>query len=237
MNSELCPTAFEHLIKHMDVSVANPGVLMDNHQSHISVEVVEMARENGLSIGSFAPHCSHKMQSLDVCVYGPFKRHFNVACDSWMLSQSRQFRSMMWQNLVNKHSVKPFHSQTSHRPLKQQGYIHSIGRYSQKTRSCRQQLQIGLVLMDTPQSHQKPHHISVKHTHHLRVKHTHTIYESNTHTQSTSQAPTPSTSQAPTTYASQAPTPSANQAPTPSHTVESPTNHGSSQSSKSTTPE
>ena len=65
MNSELCPKAFEHLIKHMDVSVANPGVLvMDNHQSHISVEVVEMARENGLSIGSFAPHCSHRMQSL-----------------------------------------------------------------------------------------------------------------------------------------------------------------------------
>ena len=27
------------------------------------------------------------MQPLDVGVYGPFKRYFNAACDSWMLSQ------------------------------------------------------------------------------------------------------------------------------------------------------
>ena len=30
-----------------------------------------MARGNGLSIVTFPPHCSHRMQPLDVCVYGP----------------------------------------------------------------------------------------------------------------------------------------------------------------------
>ena len=86
MNSELFPLVLEHFIRHMNISVANPGVLvMDNHKSYISVEVVEMARENSLSIITFPAHCSHRMQPLDVCVYGSFKRYYNTACDSWML--------------------------------------------------------------------------------------------------------------------------------------------------------
>ena len=89
MNSELFPKVLEHIIEHMDVSVTKRGVLvMDNHESHISVEVVEIAREKGLSIVIFPLHCSHRMQPLEVGVYGPFKRYFNTACDSWMLSHS-----------------------------------------------------------------------------------------------------------------------------------------------------
>ena len=33
---------------------------------------------------SFPPHCSHKLQPLDRTVYGPFKRYYNNACNSWM---------------------------------------------------------------------------------------------------------------------------------------------------------
>ncbi|XP_039312519.1 uncharacterized protein LOC120359372 [Solenopsis invicta] len=35
---------------------------------------------------SFSPHCSHKMQSLDVSVYGSLKKYLNTALDSWMLN-------------------------------------------------------------------------------------------------------------------------------------------------------
>ena len=56
VNSELFPKVLEHFIDHMEVSVMKCGVLlMDNHESHISVEVVEMAREKGLSTVTF-PH-------------------------------------------------------------------------------------------------------------------------------------------------------------------------------------
>ena len=34
---------------------------------------------------TFPPLCSHKMQSLDRSVYGPLKKFYNSACDSWML--------------------------------------------------------------------------------------------------------------------------------------------------------
>ena len=34
---------------------------------------------------TFPPLCSHKMQSIDRSVYGPLKKFYNSACDSWML--------------------------------------------------------------------------------------------------------------------------------------------------------
>lgn len=67
MNSELFPRVLQHFIEHMGVSVAKPGVLvMNNRESHISVEVIEMTRQYGLSIVTFAHHCSHRMQPFDV---------------------------------------------------------------------------------------------------------------------------------------------------------------------------
>ena len=46
--------------------------MMDNHESHVSLETINAASENGLVILSFPPHCSHRMQPLDVSIYGPF---------------------------------------------------------------------------------------------------------------------------------------------------------------------
>lgn len=71
----------------MNVSKDNPGILvMDNHESHVTLQTIDLARENGLIILSFPPHCSHRMQPLDVSVYGPFKPYYIVACTDWMLS-------------------------------------------------------------------------------------------------------------------------------------------------------
>ena len=46
-----------------------------------------MAKENGLCLLTFPPHCSHKLQPLDIGVYGPFKRYYSSFCDSWMTSK------------------------------------------------------------------------------------------------------------------------------------------------------
>ena len=59
-------------------------LLLDNHQSHINLEVIDYAKKNGVVMLSFPPHCSHKLQPLDRTVYGPFKRYYNNACNSWM---------------------------------------------------------------------------------------------------------------------------------------------------------
>ena len=87
MNSELFVVVLKHFITHMNVSKDNPAIIvMDNHESHVTLETIDTARENGLIILSFPPHCSHRMQPLDVSIYGPFKRYYNTVCTDWMLS-------------------------------------------------------------------------------------------------------------------------------------------------------
>lgn len=53
---------------------------MENHESHINLGAVEYARANGIVILTFPPHCSHRLQPLDVSVYSPFKAFYNQKC-------------------------------------------------------------------------------------------------------------------------------------------------------------
>ena len=61
-------------------------LLLDNHQSHMSLDVVIFSRDHGIVLLTFPPHCSHKLQPLDRSVYGPFKKYLNTAMDGWMRS-------------------------------------------------------------------------------------------------------------------------------------------------------
>ncbi|CAH2100754.1 unnamed protein product [Euphydryas editha] len=51
MNSELFITTMKHFIKHTSSSMENPSLLiMDNHESHLSIEALDLAKENGVTI-------------------------------------------------------------------------------------------------------------------------------------------------------------------------------------------
>jgi len=77
----------KHFAACVRCSAASPVLmLLDNHDSHISIPVIEFAKQNGIIMLSFAPHCSHKLQPPDRAVYGPFKKYYNVACDNWMVN-------------------------------------------------------------------------------------------------------------------------------------------------------
>ncbi|ELT93700.1 hypothetical protein CAPTEDRAFT_207955 [Capitella teleta] len=76
----------DHFIQHASSSKENPTLLLlDNHESHCSIASIDKARDAGITLLSFPPHCSHKLQPLDRTVYGPLKTFYNAACDSWML--------------------------------------------------------------------------------------------------------------------------------------------------------
>lgn len=47
-----------------------------------------MARENGIVILTFPPHCSHRLRPLDVGVYSPFKTRYRIAMNEWMLTNA-----------------------------------------------------------------------------------------------------------------------------------------------------
>ncbi|XP_045457548.1 MFS-type transporter clz9-like [Melitaea cinxia] len=77
-----------HFIKYVKPSEENLCLLLcDNHSSHITIDIVTLARDNHITILTFPPHCSHRLQPLDVSVYGPFKARYREAMNAWMISQ------------------------------------------------------------------------------------------------------------------------------------------------------
>lgn len=61
-------------------------MLLDNHETHTSLEVINYSRENGIVLLSFPPHCTHKMQPLDRGIYGPFKSRCKTAFNDFIIS-------------------------------------------------------------------------------------------------------------------------------------------------------
>lgn len=75
----------KHFARHTNPSVTNKVLLiLDNHSSHISIPVIDFCKENHITLLTFPPHTSHKLQPLDRGVFGPFKRYFNEEADQWI---------------------------------------------------------------------------------------------------------------------------------------------------------
>ncbi|XP_050506003.1 uncharacterized protein LOC126884188 [Diabrotica virgifera virgifera] len=87
MNSELFVDVMRHFIQHYHSSKTNPTLLiLDNHESHFSIETLNLAKDNGVTMLTLPPHCPNKLQPLDVAVYAPFKTYYNSAMDSWIIT-------------------------------------------------------------------------------------------------------------------------------------------------------
>jgi hypothetical protein len=75
----------QHFKKHSKSSAASPVLLiLDNHDSHISVAAIDYARGNGIVMLTLPPHSSHKLQPLDRSVFGPFKSKIRTLAQAWM---------------------------------------------------------------------------------------------------------------------------------------------------------
>lgn len=91
MTKETFVSVIHHLIKHTAASKGNPFLLLiDNVESHLSVEALSAAKENGITLLTFPPHCTHKLQPLDLSLFGPFKTHYDSALSSWLLQHPGQ---------------------------------------------------------------------------------------------------------------------------------------------------
>jgi hypothetical protein len=58
---------------------------LDGHNSHVTIEVVEKAKEVGLHLVTLPSHTSHALQPLDVSIFGPFKCAFQIYHDIWAI--------------------------------------------------------------------------------------------------------------------------------------------------------
>ena len=56
----------KHFVKYTKPTKEQPILLiLDNHKSHISPDVINYAKESNIAMMSFPPHCSHELQPLD----------------------------------------------------------------------------------------------------------------------------------------------------------------------------
>ena len=78
-------TYMDHFIKFTKPTPEEPVLLLlDNHSSHIDINVVEKAKTNSIIMLSFPPHCTHRLQPLDVGINGPFKSYCAKAQANWL---------------------------------------------------------------------------------------------------------------------------------------------------------
>ena len=56
-------------------------LIYDGHGSHDTLNLIELAREHNIILFCLPPHTTHKLQPLDVGVFGPFSRAWTERCD------------------------------------------------------------------------------------------------------------------------------------------------------------
>jgi hypothetical protein len=77
---------FQHFIENVKPSSDDPVLLvLDGHYSHTrNVEIIEIARANGVAIVCLPPHSTQKMQLLDVSFMSPFKTYYCQEIEKWL---------------------------------------------------------------------------------------------------------------------------------------------------------
>lgn len=96
-NEDIFYRWLQHFQNHVRATKENPILLiLDNHSSHISLEIYEYCKKNSIVMVSLPPHTSHKLQPLDVTFFGPlksaFSRHAQLLMRSKINSASDQYK-------------------------------------------------------------------------------------------------------------------------------------------------
>ena len=59
-------------------------LIYDSHGSHEKYELLCLAKEHNIILFSLPPHTTHKLQPLDVGVFGPFAHAWIDRCNNYM---------------------------------------------------------------------------------------------------------------------------------------------------------
>ncbi len=59
-------------------------LIFDGHGSHLTNRMIELAVENRIELFCLPPHTTHKLQPLDVGVFGPLQKNWSRQCDEFL---------------------------------------------------------------------------------------------------------------------------------------------------------
>lgn len=86
MQTDLFVDWFKHFLQHTKPTITDPVLLiLDGHASHTkNLEFIELARDNHVTVVSLPPHCTHRLQPLDVSFMGPLKSYYSKAIEQFL---------------------------------------------------------------------------------------------------------------------------------------------------------
>jgi hypothetical protein len=73
-----------HFIYHVKQTKNQVLLLLDNHESHITISAITKCQANAVIMLTFPPHTRHKQQPLHRCGSGPCKKFHNMASSNSM---------------------------------------------------------------------------------------------------------------------------------------------------------
>jgi hypothetical protein len=88
MTADLFLVWFEKFIKFSKATRESPTLLIvDGHSTHTkNLQLIDMARENGVILLCLPPHTSHKLQPLDVSFFKPLSLYYSNEIRKWLRS-------------------------------------------------------------------------------------------------------------------------------------------------------
>lgn len=86
MQTDIFTQWFDHFLKHTKPSAEDPVLLiLDGHATHTkNIDFIEKARNNHTTVVCLPPHCSHKLQPLDVAFMAPFNTFYVQAIEKFL---------------------------------------------------------------------------------------------------------------------------------------------------------
>ena len=90
-------------------------LILDSHCSHEVLSVLEMAKENNIHILALPPHCTHALQPLDRCIFGPVNKAYNNAYSQFTSDNPGKVvdKKMCFLNYTSKHTMQALQQVTS----------------------------------------------------------------------------------------------------------------------------
>jgi len=102
--------AVNHLLK------TGPVVLfVDGHHSHVTLDVIQYARDKGVHLYCLPPNCTHILQPLDVGTFGPIKSEWKNILQEYRLQtktanvEKRNFAKLLaklWQRAFTAEHIQ-----------------------------------------------------------------------------------------------------------------------------------
>ena len=76
MDGELFHKWFKNIFLPYTAHLRPAMLILDGHSSHLTIDIIDLARENNVILFCLPPHTTHLLQPLDVSVFRSLKSHF-----------------------------------------------------------------------------------------------------------------------------------------------------------------